>query len=107
MQELVVGRAYRFRIVAISANDGYQVALRRGDEFEQWRLLAQDGADVSPNASKLQPARQYGIGAGMTYDYAFTPTQPGEVTLEVDPLGPPAAQPVGTPTKVTFRVRPQ
>jgi FtsP/CotA-like multicopper oxidase with cupredoxin domain len=106
-QELVVGRTNRFRIVAIQANEAYQVALRRAGELEQWRLLAQDGADVSPVVSKVGPARIYGVAAGMTFDYAFTPTQAGEVTLEVDPLGPPAAQPIGKPTKVTLRVRPQ
>jgi hypothetical protein len=51
------------------------------------------------------PALVRGVGTGSTFDFTFTPASPGDLTLEVDPLGPPGGQPIGKPTKVPIRVR--
>jgi hypothetical protein len=103
--DLVVGTTYRFRFILISANNGYNIVLRRGAAVEKWRLVARDGADLPANSSIIDVARLERVGAGMTFDYAYTPTEEGDPTLEVDPLGPPAANPIGQPTRVLIRVR--
>jgi FtsP/CotA-like multicopper oxidase with cupredoxin domain len=103
--ELTAGRTYRFRFIGISANNVYEIVLRRSSAVEQWRLVARDGADLPPASSRVEPAQFVGFGTGMTLDYAFTPSGPGDLTLEVDPHGPPAGRPIGQPTRVPIRVR--
>ena len=103
--ELVAGRTYRLRFIIISADDAYRIELRQGDVVEQWRKVAHDGADIPVGSTRLVPALVRGVGTGSTFDFAFTPASPGDLTLEVDPLGPPGGQPIGKPTKVPIGVR--
>lgn len=103
--EMVSGRTYRFRFIAIPANAGYQVELKRGAALEEWRPIARDGADLAAVWSRPGPARHFGLGAGMTIDYAFTPGAPGDLRLEIDPLGPPGGAPQRKPTVIPIRVR--
>jgi FtsP/CotA-like multicopper oxidase with cupredoxin domain len=102
--QMVLGRTYRLRIVAIPANDVYAIALKRGDTLEQWREIALDGADIPAELQRMEPAFLPDPSAGDTFDLEFRPTSPGVLTLEVEPRnrGNPLATP--TPTIVPIRV---
>jgi FtsP/CotA-like multicopper oxidase with cupredoxin domain len=80
--EMVAGTTYRLRFIGIPANDVYATKLMGGSMPQQWRPLARDGADVSPD-SPMQPARFF-VGAGTTNDFAFTPSAPGDLSIEFE-----------------------
>jgi hypothetical protein len=63
-----------------------------------WRQVARDGADLPPQQSLAGPARTR-VDVGITKDFQFTPTKPGELILEVDLRVP------GHATRVPIRVR--
>ena len=95
--------AYRFRVIGITGDLPSSLAITRGDTPIEWRALAKDGADLPPNQALLRPARMV-FDPGEIYDFQYTPSAPGELTLT---YGPPAALkvPGSTLTSVPMRVR--
>lgn len=47
-----------------------------------WRSLAKDAADLPVHQRDRTTARQM-VNVGETYDFTFTPNEPGELALEV------------------------
>ena len=47
-----------------------------------WTPIAKDGFDLPPGQQRRQPADRT-IAVGETYDFAYTPAQPGELRLEL------------------------
>jgi FtsP/CotA-like multicopper oxidase with cupredoxin domain len=102
--QLEVGRAYRLRLISIPADDLYLVSLVRGDAPETWRPLAQDGADLSAEATRSVPAF-VALGPGMTFDFEVVPASAGDLSLLLDPINPIGGRPMGIPTRVPIQVR--
>jgi FtsP/CotA-like multicopper oxidase with cupredoxin domain len=102
--EMVAGRTYRLRFIGIPANDAYWTRLVSASGLQQWRLIARDGADVPADLAEAQPAR-FLAWAGITRDFEFTPTGPGELTLELNVANIIAGRLSGRITKVPIRVR--
>jgi FtsP/CotA-like multicopper oxidase with cupredoxin domain len=67
----------RLRIASITSDELVQVRLLRGDSVTTWRVLARDGAEVSPDAQRDEPALTW-MSAGMTMDVAIAPPRPDE-----------------------------
>jgi FtsP/CotA-like multicopper oxidase with cupredoxin domain len=82
-QEFRVGETYRLRFINMSTDDLKRVRLIDADESELWRLVAKDGADLPATGIVDGPAELRRIGVGETYDFEWTPTRPGELTLEI------------------------
>jgi hypothetical protein len=72
--------------------------------LQQWRLIARDGADVPADLAVTQSAG-FLAWAGITRDFEFTPTGPGELTLELNVANIIAERLSGRITKVPIRVR--
>lgn len=90
------GVMYRFRIIGIMPQEGDFITLRDPAGIASWELVARDGVEGGS-------ARAPGLSAGMTLDYGFTASSPGEVTLEIetiDLLGRPLQRPVRIPVRV-------
>jgi manganese oxidase len=100
--EMFVGTSYRLRLIGIPANGVYWVRLMNDSTREQWRPLALDGADL-PSESPMTTARLL-VSAGMTRDFAFTPSAPGDLTLEANVITP-NGQLAGRITRLPIRVR--
>jgi FtsP/CotA-like multicopper oxidase with cupredoxin domain len=100
--ELVAGRAYRFRIISISASVPHALALKQDGRVVEWLPLARDGADLAPVLRRPEPASYPVIDEGVTLDYEFRVPSPGLFTLELAPFTPRGPQPA---TVVPIRVR--
>jgi FtsP/CotA-like multicopper oxidase with cupredoxin domain len=74
------GTEYRLRFVHITRGGDIDLALVRGDEPLRWRALAKDGADLPP-ALRVESAAQLHSNAGETFDFLWTPEEPGDATL--------------------------
>lgn len=84
--EMKAGRTYRLRIIHIQPDWRVHFTLLDHRGLLQWRPVAKDGADL-PEAQRVPlPARML-AGPGETADYEFTPTEPGEVRLEITSYG--------------------
>jgi manganese oxidase len=78
-----VGTTYRLRLILMSVNRAAAtVDLRRGDTLFIWRPVAKDGAELPAPARVPQPSRTF-ISIGETADFEVTPTEPGDLRLEV------------------------
>lgn len=85
---LTSGTKYRFRLINISVNHvGMMVSLRKGGVPVQWRIVAKDGADLSPSMATLQNAEMH-ITVGETYDVQYEANAPQELALEIYLPGP-------------------
>lgn len=84
--ELRVGERYRFRFIHMSADDDKSFRLLEDGEPVEWTFVAKDGADLPPEMVRDVPAVVPVIGVGETYDFLWTPTTPGERTLEIGTL---------------------
>ncbi len=83
---LDAGTIYRFRFVSIGFAPFQQVTLRRDSlTLEQWTPIAKDGADLAP-VNRRRAAARVVLGIGETYDFAYTPSAPGRLTMEVAQL---------------------
>ena len=103
--ELVVGSTYRLRLIYISANDIYLTTLRGPAGPVVTQLLALDGHDVLSGPPVMVPAR-YPTGPGHTRDMSFTPTAPGDYSLDmVRFLNFAAGVTTGPVTTLPIRVR--
>jgi FtsP/CotA-like multicopper oxidase with cupredoxin domain len=81
---LLSGKAYRFRLINITPNDGAQVSLTAfggaSNGPAMWRAIAKDGADLPPQQATLSEATVR-LFVGETRDYDFAPTSPGKYVL--------------------------
>jgi FtsP/CotA-like multicopper oxidase with cupredoxin domain len=102
--ELVAGRAYRFRIISISASVAHSLALKQDGRVVEWRPLARDGADLAPSLRRPEPASYPVIDEGVTLDFEFRAPSPGAFTLELAPITPQTGR-LQPPTVVSIRVR--
>src|SRR4030095_9538894 len=95
---LQAGRAYRFRIISLTTlNSSPAVSITarpdssrpnsRDTLVAQWRPLAKDGADL-PEAQRIPRRARQIVTMGETYDFEFTPKEPGILRLEVRGGGP-------------------
>lgn len=82
-REWRVGQRYRLRIVDIhTARPSMTARLLRDSTLLAWRAVAKDGMDLPADQSTVRPAQQL-MGNGETYDFEFTPTEPGNIRLTV------------------------
>jgi FtsP/CotA-like multicopper oxidase with cupredoxin domain len=77
-----VGEEYRLRFIQITRGVPVDIALTRNGSPVRWRALAKDGADL-PEALRLEGDAAIRTNTGETFDFLWTPAQPGEVTLSV------------------------
>jgi manganese oxidase len=101
--ELRAGVTYRFRFLNLSDDFPTMIALKDGERPVTWRALAKDGADLPASQSTVRPSVLV-FDPGETYDYAFTPEKPGDLTLTFGHLDIPGFPPF-TPVPVTMHVR--
>jgi FtsP/CotA-like multicopper oxidase with cupredoxin domain len=90
---LKAGREYRLRLIGLPvSNPNAAVTLTarvdsvagnpRDTLLAQWRPLAKDAMELPKAEQAMRPARQV-VTMGETYDFAFLPTKPGQLRLEV------------------------
>ncbi|HEU4564281.1 MAG TPA: multicopper oxidase domain-containing protein [Gemmatimonadaceae bacterium] len=84
---LRAGRSYRLRLINIQPDWRVVFALLSDTAYARWRPLAKDGADLPASQRAARPAILV-TGPGETADFAFTPTTPGRMRLEVRTLLP-------------------
>ena len=105
--QLTVGKAYRFRLLYLSANDVLQTALLSSGGPVPVRLLAFDGYAV-PTARPLPP-RPFNqpAGPGHTVDIEVTFDAPGDYRFTGQRIGRDTGSPVltGAVTAVAIKVR--
>jgi len=75
--------SYRMRFANITTRrSGIQLALSRDGTVTTWTQIAKDGADV-PRERRVPTAARVGLTIGDTRDVEFTPTERGEMRLDV------------------------
>ena len=80
---LRVGVPNRLRLINITANnDALSAFLMDRSELASWKLIAKDGAALSPEQIELRPAWQL-VSVGETYDFELRPTRRQDLWLEV------------------------
>ena len=80
---LKVGETYRLRLINIHTyRPSIILRLLRDSTALTWRAVAKDGMSLPPERALEVPAVQQ-MGNGETYDYEFTPKQPGAYRLIV------------------------
>ena len=85
--ELRVGEHYRIRLVNIHTNrPSMIVRLLRDSTPVRWRAVAKDGMELPAERATMGPALQQ-MGNGETYDFEFTPREPGEYRVTVTGVG--------------------
>jgi FtsP/CotA-like multicopper oxidase with cupredoxin domain len=77
-----VGEQYRLRFINISRGANVDVALTKNGSPVRWRAVAKDGADL-PETLLLGGDADIRTNTGETFDFLWTPTEPGEATLSV------------------------
>jgi manganese oxidase len=113
---LKVGTRYRFRLFNLAGDSPTFVALNAGDKPIMWRAVAKDGYPLPASQATMRPAILV-FDPGEIYDYEFTPTASGELTLvfgppppspspqpAAAPLSPPPGAPVPAPPPPTIKV---
>jgi len=79
---MTAGKTYRLRLVGMPAyRAAYTVELHRGDSVMTWRPVAKDGAALA-TPYRTQEARAF-LQVGETQDYELTPTDTGELRLDL------------------------
>ena len=76
------GETYRLRFVNIARGFGVHVGLNANESPVRWRAVAKDGADL-PEALRLEGDAEFVSNTGQTFDYLWTPAEPGDATLSV------------------------
>jgi FtsP/CotA-like multicopper oxidase with cupredoxin domain len=79
---LVSGTEYRLRLIDIAPDWRVFVSLADAAGPLRWRAIAKDGADLPLHQRSIQSAR-VPMGPGETADFAYTPSAPGDLILEV------------------------
>ena len=81
--DMRVGERYRLRLVNIHTYRPSMIArLTRDSTLVEWRAVAKDGRDLPPDQATMRPAQQQS-GNGETYDFEFTPTEPGDLRFSM------------------------
>lgn len=80
--DLEVGRTYRLRLININLDWRVALSLVTDTAYAQWRPVAKDGAALPAHQSRLTPAYLL-TGPGETGDFEFTPTEPGNLRMNV------------------------
>jgi FtsP/CotA-like multicopper oxidase with cupredoxin domain len=78
-------RLHRIRLIHIAATLPLRFSILRDTVPVTWRAVAKDGADLPPSQALVRPARQI-IGVGETYDFEFSPEEPGDLRVVVKDL---------------------
>jgi FtsP/CotA-like multicopper oxidase with cupredoxin domain len=73
------GARHRIRLINITPNDIFSVALQTSEGPVDWRPLTKDGAPLPPDRCRPGPAKQI-IGVGETYDFEYQ-APPGRQSL--------------------------
>jgi FtsP/CotA-like multicopper oxidase with cupredoxin domain len=76
------GRTYHIRIINITENNTGDVALLDGETPVEWTPVAKDAAPLPAMYRATVPAKVR-TSVGETYDFAWTPTRRGRLTLQV------------------------
>ena len=74
------GHTYRLRFIHITRGVTLGVSLRRNGEPVRWTTHAKDGADL-PAALRTEALAEFETHTGETFDFMWTPTEPGDRTL--------------------------
>jgi FtsP/CotA-like multicopper oxidase with cupredoxin domain len=77
-----VGEQYRLRFINITRGANIDIALTKSGSPVRWRAVAKDGADL-PETFLLEGNADIRTSTGETFDFLWTPTEPGEATLSV------------------------
>ena len=99
---MTVGTTYRLRVIDISSNEAHAVSMRGPGGLATWRVLARDGRDLPSSWSVIQAARE-NTAAGVTRDFEFTPSAPGNFTLSATVIL--VGEPTNNVATVPIRVR--
>ena len=84
---LQTGVTYRLRFANITVSrPGLQIAMLRDSVLSRWTPVARDGADLPPAQRATTPSR-VGVTIGRTADFEITPTEPGEMRIEMQTSG--------------------
>ena len=87
-REFTAGTTYRVRFINMHVVLPFNVALAAGSAPASWRPIGKDGAELPPVLRDVKPAR-FRIAVGETYDFAWTPRDPGRLVLSFEqPLAP-------------------
>jgi FtsP/CotA-like multicopper oxidase with cupredoxin domain len=103
---LSVGTRYRLRLFNLAGDIPTIVELKSGDKPVEWRPLAKDGYPVNAAQQRSRPATLL-FEPGEIYDFEFTPTSAGELTLSFGPQPlPPGVTlpPIFAPPPPTIKV---
>ena len=85
--ELRVGERYRFRMINIHTfRPSMILRLLQDSTPVTWRAVAKDGMELPAERAVMGPAVQQS-GNGETYDFEFTPREPGELRVMVTGVG--------------------
>lgn len=99
--ELRSGVKYRFRLINMTGDLETQFQLSRDGKPELWRAMAKDGATLPLFQATRRPAALV-FSPGEIWDFEYTPTAPGSMTLN---FGPPDMPPAfGWPKRVDVSV---
>jgi len=80
--DLIAGRTYRFRMININPEWRVQFTIGTDTTIATWRPVAKDGDDLPESQRTMQPAFLL-TGPGETADFEFTPTEPGQLWLDI------------------------
>jgi manganese oxidase len=85
---LSAGKKYRLRLINIAPGlPAMRASLLQAGKPVQWRMIAEDGAELAPARAVAQPA-EITITTGKTYDFEYEPAGPQELALEIYLPGP-------------------
>ncbi|MEP6779670.1 MAG: multicopper oxidase domain-containing protein, partial [Gemmatimonadaceae bacterium] len=95
--ELKAGTRYRFRLFNLAGDSPLIVSLKSGAKPIEWRAVAKDGYPLPPSQAKSKDASLM-FDPGEIYDFEYTPTVKGDLTLTfgAPPLPPSPAPLPGT-----------
>jgi FtsP/CotA-like multicopper oxidase with cupredoxin domain len=101
---LKVGTTYRFRLFDLAGDEPLRVSLDGGGAPVTWQAVAKDGFELPATQRTAGPAVLV-FEPGEIYDFTYTPTTRGDLSLSFGPVpGPPGGPPPSGPT-VTVPVR--
>src|SRR5678816_3470102 len=88
LRVLHVGTTYRIRVADIAIyHQHIPVRLVRDSSALTWRAVAKDGFTLPPQQATVRPSGTF-VASGETADFAFTPDAPGDLSLQVERVGP-------------------
>jgi FtsP/CotA-like multicopper oxidase with cupredoxin domain len=94
--ELKAGTRYRFRIFNLAGDVPLMFSLDSGDQPIAWRAVAKDGYPL-PAAQAIERPARFFSDPGEIFDFAYTPSAPGELALRFGPPPPPPGAPPPPP----------